>query len=86
MARPRSISTLLDLCIQSAASTDSWRHQRRLLEHLPEHAANSLVASLLARKALSATQMELFRHSVTVVHLTGSIATGEALSYLAEFV
>jgi len=80
--------TLLEICVNSAASSNYWNVQRRTLERLPEHAADSLLAALLARKAINvAHQLELFKWSVSEVDLRGCSWVGaEHIAYLAEFI
>lgn len=63
---------------------------------LPEHAADELLAQLLAKARLTrSSQLELFRHSVTRVHVSGApghgpastarMVDGEFMAYISEF-
>lgn len=80
-----SVPRLLQISIEAAASSGQWRFQRRLLERLPDHAANAILSLLLTRRLVTTPQLQLFGRSVTIIHLSGTTATAEALSYVSEF-
>ncbi|GFR43011.1 hypothetical protein Agub_g4011, partial [Astrephomene gubernaculifera] len=46
-----TVPSLLELCIEAASQTRHWTVQRRNLERLPDHAANDLLARLIARQS-----------------------------------
>ncbi|GIL90705.1 hypothetical protein Vretifemale_18479 [Volvox reticuliferus] len=92
-----SLPSLVDLCIQAAASSCYWTVQRRSLERLPEDAANKLLELLLDRQGgiqgggrggavpLRPASLELFRYCATRVILRGAAVTTEWLAALAGF-
>lgn len=69
--------------------TASFHSPATLPQHLPDHAANRLLALLLGSRVLSAAQqLEPFRLAVTVVAIPRALAasfTGEWVAYLAHF-
>ncbi|PNT71614.1 uncharacterized protein LOC100844673 isoform X2 [Brachypodium distachyon] len=85
-----SETRLVDRCIDAAArgpaTVDAWRRQRRSLERLPGQLADALLQRLAARRLLSPSLLEVFRHSVEEIDLSGNIAVdAEWLAYLGSF-
>lgn len=56
-----------------------------VLQCLPEEAANELLRRLLEQRRIAPPQLELFRHSVTAVSLSGQGISATWLSYLGAF-
>lgn len=52
---------------------------------LPEEAANELLRALVEQRRITPPQLELFRHSATSVHLTGSAISPAWLAALGTF-
>ncbi|KAJ6817435.1 uncharacterized protein M6B38_411260 [Iris pallida] len=86
----RRRSSLVDECIEAASrsreSVERWRLQRRTLERLPSHLADSLFRRLLRRRLLYPSLLEVFRHSVEEVDLKGKgNVDAEWMAYLGAF-
>ncbi|XP_044487447.1 disease resistance protein RPV1 isoform X2 [Mangifera indica] len=78
---------LVKLCLEAACysrgSIEKWRRQRRSLDRLPPHLADSLLRHLLRRRLLFPSLLEVFKRSVEVIDLRGeSSVDGEWLAYL----
>ncbi|KAL6533587.1 hypothetical protein OROHE_013420 [Orobanche hederae] len=83
-------SLLVRMCIEaateSADAVEKWRRQRRTLERMPSHLADALLRSLLVRRLLFPSLLEVFKYSVEEVDLKGeSCVDAEWLAYLGAF-
>ncbi|KAJ0048389.1 hypothetical protein Pint_14993 [Pistacia integerrima] len=81
---------LVRLCLEAAGesreSIEKWRRQRRSLERLPAHLADSLLRHLIRRRLLFPSLLEVFKRSVEVINLRGeNYVDGEWLAYLGAF-
>ncbi|XP_024543662.1 uncharacterized protein LOC9661924 [Selaginella moellendorffii] len=82
--------TLVDLCLEAASrsadSVRSWRRQRRTLEILPAHLAESLLHQLLVKNLFSPPLLELFQLSVEELDLNGELSVdAEWMAYIGGF-
>ncbi|KAL6549858.1 hypothetical protein OROMI_020346 [Orobanche minor] len=83
-------SLLVRMCIEaateSADAVEKWRRQRRTLERMPSHLADALLRSLLGRRLLFPSLLEVFKYSLEEVDLQGeSCVDAEWLAYLGAF-
>ncbi|KAL6556440.1 hypothetical protein OROGR_005728 [Orobanche gracilis] len=83
-------SLLVRMCIEaateSADAVEMWRRQRRTLERMPPHLADALLRSLLDRRLLFPSLLEVFKYNVEEVDLKGeSCVDAEWLAYLGAF-
>ncbi|EFJ16006.1 hypothetical protein SELMODRAFT_52320, partial [Selaginella moellendorffii] len=81
---------LVDLCLEAASrsadSVRSWRRQRRTLEILPAHLAESLLHQLLVKNLFSPPLLELFQLSVEELDLNGELSVdAEWMAYIGGF-
>ncbi|KAL8521261.1 hypothetical protein ACS0TY_011703 [Phlomoides rotata] len=81
---------LVRMCIEAATenavAVEKWRRQRRTLERMPSHLANSLVRRLLRRRLLFPSLLEVFKYSVEEINLSGeSCVDAEWMAYLGAF-
>ncbi|GLT67926.1 hypothetical protein SLA2020_401990 [Shorea laevis] len=64
---------LVRLCLEAACKSkervEKWRSQRRTLERLPSHLAQSLLQRLLHRRLLFPSLLEVFKYSVEEIDL-----------------
>ncbi|KAL5747671.1 hypothetical protein ACOSQ2_024968 [Xanthoceras sorbifolium] len=83
-------SELVRLCIEAACesreSVEKWRRQRRSLERLPSHLADSLLLHLCRRRLLFPSLLEVFKYSVEAIDLRGENSVdAEWMAYLGAF-
>ncbi|GAY39279.1 hypothetical protein CUMW_043150 [Citrus unshiu] len=89
MERERE-SELVRLCIeaacQSGESVQKWRRQRRSLERLPAHLADSLLRHLIRRRLIFPSLLEVFKHNAEAIELRGENSVdAEWMAYLGAF-
>ncbi|GFP86722.1 hypothetical protein PHJA_000816000 [Phtheirospermum japonicum] len=83
-------SLLVRMCIEaateSADAVEKWRRQRRTLERMPSHLADSLLHNLRRRRLLFPSLLEVFKYSVEEVDLKGeSCVDAEWMAYVGAF-
>lgn len=83
-------SELVRLCIEAACrsreSVEKWRRQRRSLERLPAHLADSLLCHLIRRRLIFPSLLEVFKHNVEAIELRGENSVdAEWMAYLGAF-
>lgn len=83
-------SELVRLCIEAACqsreSVEKWRRQRRSLERLPAHLADSLLRHLIRRCLIFPSLLEVFKHNVEAIELRGENSVdAEWMAYLGAF-
>lgn len=83
-------SELVRLCIeaacQSGESVQKWRRQRRSLERLPAHLADSLLRHLIRRRLIFPSLLEVFKHNAEAIELRGENSVdAEWMAYLGAF-
>ncbi|KAF4351071.1 hypothetical protein F8388_013176 [Cannabis sativa] len=81
---------LVKLCIAAACeskhSVDQWQKQKRTLERLPSHLAEALLHSLLSRRLLYPSLLEIFKETVEKVDLRDhNYVDGEWMAYIGAF-
>ncbi|XP_077227945.1 leucine-rich repeat (LRR) family protein isoform X2 [Tasmannia lanceolata] len=81
---------LVRLCIEAATDSkgtvEKWRRQRRTLERMPFHLAQSLLSRLFHRRLVSPSLLEVFQHSIEDIDLKGeSFVDAEWMAYLGAF-
>ncbi|KAK1564354.1 hypothetical protein Q3G72_001371 [Acer saccharum] len=81
---------LVSLCIEAACesreSVEKWRRQKRSLEKLPSHLADSLFRHLRRRRLLFPSLLEVFKHNVETIDLRGENSVdAEWMAYLGAF-
>lgn len=83
-------STLINMCVAAATESqqavEKWRKQRRSLERLPSHLADSLVLRLVRRRLLFPSLLEVFKNTLEKIDLSGqSTVDLEWMAYLGAF-
>ncbi|WOH14885.1 hypothetical protein DCAR_0934413 [Daucus carota subsp. sativus] len=83
-------SLLIKLCLQAATdnlhAVEKWRRQRRSLERLPSHLAESLILRLVRRRLMFPSLLEVFKNTLEKIDLSGQTSVDlEWMAYLGAF-
>ncbi|GLT90774.1 hypothetical protein SLE2022_086920 [Rubroshorea leprosula] len=86
MEETELVSLCLEAACKSEESVEKWRRQRRTLERLPSHLAQSLLQRLLHRRLLFPSLLEVFKYSVEEIDLRGQNSVdAEWMAYIGAF-
>ncbi|XP_059288781.1 uncharacterized protein LOC132042188 isoform X1 [Lycium ferocissimum] len=83
-------SQLVEMCVESAThsldAVEAWRRQRRTIESMPCHLAQTLLHRLLQRRLLFPSLLEVFKFCVEEIDLRGeSRVDAEWMAYIGAF-
>lgn len=83
-------SVLINMCVDAATesrdSVEKWRRQRRSLQRLPSNLAEALLLSLLRRRLMFTSLLEVFKNTLEKIDLSGqSTVDLEWMAYLGAF-